>query len=75
MWLVISVSGVSFRDMCHFEPFIFLNKNNYCMILQRSSDPHTSGLGAGFAVVPVYKALEKSGIVSFWDMMVEEDLL
>lgn len=61
--------------MCHFEPFGFLNKNNFCMILWRSSNPHTSGLGTGFAVVPVYKALEKSGIVSFWDMVGEENLL
>lgn len=45
------------------------------MILWWLSNPHNSGLGAGFAVVPVYKALEKSGIVSFWNMVGEEDLL
>lgn len=45
------------------------------MILWRPSNSHNSSLGEGFAVFPVYKALEKSGIVSFWDMVGEEDLL
>lgn len=73
------VSYFYFR--CLFQGYVplwslfFLNKNNFYMILWRSSNPHNSGLGACFAVVTVCKALDKSGIVSFWDMMGEEDLL
>lgn len=32
-----------------------LNKNNSYMIPQRSSNPHTSGLGVGPAVIAVHK--------------------
>ena len=54
----------------------FLNKSRAYMIPQRSSNPHTSGLGVGLAVVAVHsKALRESGLVSFWDTEGDKDLL
>lgn len=52
------------------------NKNHSYMILQRSSNPRTSGLGVGLlSLLFTSEALGESGIVFFWDTVGEKDLL
>lgn len=53
IWLFLL--QVSLSGICDPLDIFFLNKIHSYVILQHSFNPHTSGLGAGLAVVAVNK--------------------